>query len=398
MARRILRGSGMMVALRTGLILLLAWFLMACAATQPAPDASGAAMEDAAVFAEAQPAEVAPAPASPPPPAAEPDLQPDAPMRYVVQEGDTLWDIANTFLQDPWRWPEIWRENPQVRNPDRIYPGDVLSIHMINGRQQIMVDGGPRIRPTQRLSPQIREEVLIADDYPIATLQTFMFRPQVVTQAMLDEAPYIVAAQDDRSLFGTGDQVYVRHAETAQRFDLYHLVRRDRELLDPDSGESLGIATLPIGEAEIVQPGPVATVALRNTEREARVGDRLIGFDQESDLLFDITAAPAEVSGHVILLFDAISQTGRLQSVVVSRGARDGLRNGQVLVVKETGRRVKDTISGDDVDLPDEAVGLVMVFRTFDKVAYALIMESTRSIREGFRVEAPQAGFRLPRP
>jgi hypothetical protein len=357
----------------TGMLALLSLFLGACATV---PDT---AVPDTAAPMTTSQEEAAPFAAAPAP---EPQFRPTAPERYVVRQGDTLWDIANTFLRNPAYWPEIWLVNPQVRNPHRIYPGDVLSIYYVDGRGRVMVD----------LLPRVRIESLDSEPFAISTLQPFMFRPRVVDEQSLSEAPYIVASQDERSIFGAGDRVYVRNAPDAERYDLYHVVRRDRMLVDPDTGEELGVATIPIGEAEIVRSGEIATAVLRNSDRESVRGDRLIGFDDDPDLLFDISRPPVDLEGQVVLLFDAITQVGKLQAVVINRGERDGVRNGQVFSAWEAGRTTLDPISGkrnDIIDLPEEEIGTVMIFRTFEKVAYALVTRSERPLREGFKVRHP---------
>ncbi len=354
---------------QTAVVVLLALGLAACA---PAPEPAAP--------------EPAPAPepmaAPEPEPAPEPVLRPTAPERYVGQEGDTLWSIANVFLRDPWYWSEIWLVNPQVRNPHLIYPGDVLSIHFVDDRPRVMVDLGPRIRI----------EELEEEPFPIAALQPFMFRARVVDDETLEQAPYIVAARDERVLFGPGDEVYVRNAPDAEQYDLYQLVRRDRMLVDPVTREELGVATIPVGEAEILRGGEIATALISVGEREALRGDRLIGFDEDPDLLFDISNPPPGVEGEVILLFDAISQIGTYQAAVINRGEREGVQDGQVFAVWEAGRTASDPIAGrgnDVVQLPEEEVGRLMVFRTFEKVAYGLVIESTRPIREGFKTRHP---------
>ncbi|WP_018862532.1 MULTISPECIES: LysM peptidoglycan-binding domain-containing protein [unclassified Thioalkalivibrio] len=322
----------------------------------------------------------------------EPEIRESAPERYVVREGDTLWDIAAMFLRDPWYWPEIWLVNPEIENPHLIYPGDVLSIYYVDGEPRITVDGGPRVRPTKRLSPEVRVVDREEDVTPISTLQSFMFRPQVLDDETLDNAPYILASQDERVIFGPGDRVYVRNAEDTQQYDLYHIVRRDGELVDPDTGENLGIATLPIGEAEIVEPGNVARANIRKGEREAIRGDRLVPFADEQDMLFEIGRPPEDMEGTIISLFDAISQIGQLQAAIINRGERDGIENGQVMTAYTAGRQVRDPVSdrpNEVVTLPEESVGTVMVFQTFEKVSYILVTESDRTLREGDKVRHP---------
>jgi len=359
-----------------GIFAVLSLFLGACA-TSPESTLPAPATEPEPVVerSAAVPAAATQAPHTP-------EFRAGAPERYVVQPGDTLWDLANTFLRDPWYWPEIWLANPQLQNPHRIYPGDVLSIHYIEGQ--------PRVTVTERLSPQVRVERFPDATFPIAALQPFMFRARVLDEDTLARAPYIVAAQDERVIFGAGDRVYVRNAPEARQYDLYHVVRRDRILLDPATGEDLGVATIPIGEAEIVRGGEIATAILRRSDREAIRGDRLIGFDQDPDLLFDIGRPPEGVEGSVIQLFDAISQVGTLQALVINRGTREGVHNGQIFTAWEAGRTARDPINRTTpIELPEEPVGQIMVFRTFEKVAYALVVESTRPIREGYRIRHP---------
>nr|WP_043739990.1 LysM peptidoglycan-binding domain-containing protein [Thioalkalivibrio nitratireducens] len=386
---------GLAVTRPAGWIGLLALTLAACASgPELTEETVGHAVAPTTAPPEPAPNPVAAEPeAVPEGRAPEPEFHPAAPERYVVRDGDTLWSVANTFLRDPWHWPEIGPANPQRPNPHLIYPGDVLSIHHVDSERRVTVDGGTSVLPVERLSPQIRVEALDDDEtLPISTLQPFMFRPRVVDEETLDRAPYIVAAQDERVIYGPGDRVYVRDAPDVERYDLYHVVRRDRMLTDPDTGEELGVATLPIGEAKIVRGGEIATALLRSGEREAIRGDRLLPFDGEPDLLFDIDRPPPGLEGSVILLFDAITQTGSLQAVVINRGERDGVRNGQVFAAWEAGRTARDPVSRNRnvlIELPEEEIGTMMVFRTFDKVAYALVLHSTRPIREGYKVRHP---------
>ena len=370
-----------------GILFSVTLLLGACASTQESGPGADPAEHAASAGNDTPPRPTIQAPAEP-----EPEIRESAPERYVVQEGDTLWDIAGTFLHDPWYWPEIWLVNPEIENPHLIYPGDVLSIHYVDGRPHVTVDGGPRVRPTHRLSPEARVVERDEDVTPISTLQPFMFRPQVVDDETLSSAPYILASQDERVIFGPGDRIYVRNAEDTREYDLYHIVRRDDVLIDPDTGENLGIATLPVGEAEILEPGHVARANIRKGEREAIRGDRLLPYAAEQDMLFDIGRPPRGTEGTIISLFDAISQIGQMQAAIINRGARDGIENGQVMTAYSAGRTVRDPVSdapNERVALPEESVGTVIVFQTFDKVAYVLVTEAERTLREGDKVRHP---------
>ncbi|MFN2349066.1 MAG: LysM peptidoglycan-binding domain-containing protein, partial [Thioalkalivibrio sp.] len=317
-----------------------------------------------------------------------------APERYVVQRGDTLWDIATTFLRDAWYWPEIWYVNPQIPNPHLIYPGDVITLFYIDGQPRLMVDGGPRVRPTHRLSPQVRaEELPPALDVPIQSLHQFLVRPRVVTEEQLDQAAYILASQDDRLVFGANDRVYVRGLDDGQQGTRYSIFRKGGALNDPVTGELLGFEAIPVGDAEMLREGDPATMHITRSDREALKGDRLLPLDNsDQDFVFTPHSPPAHVNGQVISLFDAISQIARYQVAVINLGERNGIEQGHVLATYQSGRVVTDNIAserGESVTLPDERIGLMMVFRTFEKVSYALVMESTRPIQEGYSLRHP---------
>ncbi|MGI9304367.1 MAG: LysM peptidoglycan-binding domain-containing protein [Gammaproteobacteria bacterium] len=323
-----------------------------------------------------------------PAPAPEPivALQPRAPETYVVQPGDTLWDISSKFLRDPWYWPEIWIVNEQVRNPHLIYPGDVLTLYF-------GTDGQPYLQRTARLSPSIRTEGLTGErQLPIQAIRQFIIRPRVVTEEQLEAAPYIIGSQDRRLIYGSGDQVYVRKLPE-QAAERYSVFRAGDPLVDPRSGEVLGFEAIQVADADVQRLGDPATVRLREAEREALTGDRLLPLDQDEDRAFIPRPPDSEVDGTVVSLFDAISQVGQYQVAVINLGERDGIDKGHVLAVFEAGRTVNDPFASGDlskrVTLPDERTGVMMVFRPFEKVSYALIMEATRPIHRGDVVRTP---------
>jgi len=377
---------------RTGQVLsatalILALLGAGCASNQPAPEPAPQPTP--------APAPRATVAAPAPQPAPEPvRVRETAPERYVVQRGDTLWDIATTFLRDAWYWPEIWYVNPQIPNPHLIYPGDVITLFYIDGQPRLMVDGGPRVRPTHRLSPQVRaEELPPALDVPIQSLHQFLVRPRVVTEEELDQAAYILASQDDRLVFGANDRIYVRGLDDGQQGTRYSIFRKGGALNDPGTGELLGFEAIPVGDAEMLREGDPATMLITRSDREALKGDRLLPLDNsDQDFVFTPHAPPAHVDGRVISLFDAISQIARYQVAVINLGERNGIEQGHVLATYQSGRVVTDNIAnerGESVTLPDERIGLMMVFRTFEKVSYALVMESTRPIQEGYSLRHP---------
>ncbi len=367
--------------------LALGLLLAACAGRQPQPAAPAAPPPST-------PAPTGAATAPPPPPVAtgHARLRPDAPTRYVVKKGDTLWDIAARFLRNPWYWPEIWHENPQIRNPHRIYPGDVISLYYVDGRPRLGITrpGAYHLRPSVRTYPLQDKDVGI----PIATVRPFLVRPRVVPPEVLQRAPHVLDSQDARLIYGSGDRVYVRGLANAAPGARYSLYRPGAPLRDPDTGELLGYEAVHTADARVLRGGEPATVVLEDAVREVLRGDRLMPLDEgQRGFYFIPHPPPHDPQGRIIALHDALTGAGQYQVVVLNRGERDGLEPGTVLAVRQAGRVVQDPLHGpgqsSEVTLPTERAGLVMVFRAFDRVSYALVMSATRPMGVGDLVTVP---------
>lgn len=320
------------------------------------------------------------------------EFKASAPELYTVVPGDTLWDLSNRFLVQPWYWPEIWYLNPQINNPHLIYPGDEISIFYVGGKPYLTVAGGPRVT---KLSPKVRGEDINAQVYgiPIPAIQQFIIRPRVVSEETLDSAPYILSSIDERLAFGAGDRVYAR-GFSSEPHNQYTVFRKGEALRDPISDELLGFEAIIVGDGEIIRSGDPATFDLTQTKREALRGDRLLPLDfGEVDTEFVPHIPPAGTSGHVISLTDGITQVGTFQVITISLGKRNGIEKGHVLNINQAGRVIADPFEKPgslvDVDLPEESAGRAMVFRTFEKVSYALIMETTKSIQVGDTATSP---------
>lgn len=326
------------------------------------------------------------------------DVEPDHPGRYTVREGDTLWDIADRFLQDPWVWPEIWNVNPGITNPHLIYPGDVIRLTWVDDEPRLEVERPPEEieeRPgVRRLEPKVRRLPLdeAIPTIPAEAIRAFLARPRVVTQEQMDAAPYILAARDDRVLMSRGDEVFARGIDP-DAFGHYMIYREGDALVDPDTGETLGWEAEETGQARVLEHGDPARIRITANEREIREGDRLLPLDDVVTPTRYVPQMPDdEVRGRVIGLFDAISQVARNQIVAINRGAANGMEVGTVLGVDRAPRVVDDPYAdtpGEEVELPPERIGSLMVFRTFDDVSYALVMSATRTIRMHDRVVRP---------
>jgi len=324
-------------------------------------------------------------------------LKPSAPEQYVVQKGDTLWDLSNRFLNQPWFWPEIWYMNPQVSNPHLIYPGDVINVFYVGGRPYLTVGDGPRITGAERLSPSIRSEAIDVNErfIPIQAIEQFLIRPQMVSREELEKSPHIVGARDNRLIYGVGDNVYVRGSESLAKGEVFNIYRAGEEFVDPKTGEILGYQAIHLGDGELIRQGDPATLYLHRSEREILRGDRILPLkDIEADTTFYPRPPNTSVDGEIIYLHNAISQVGTYQIIAMNVGTQDGIEKGNIVAIAQAGREVTDPFAktGQDktVQLPNEDSGVAMVFRIFDRVSYAFIMDANRPIRIGDIVRNPQ--------
>jgi len=316
------------------------------------------------------------------------------PDRYIVKKGDTLWDIAGLFLNKPWLWPEIWQVNPQVANPHLIYPGDELELVYLNGR--------PYLRRAGKLSPRIRENPWdgAISVIPADAIAPFLSRPYVVNEGELEAAPYVVAFADEHIIGGAGQRIYVRSIPSDEHMT-FDIVRPGDAYKDAETGEILGYEALFVGVAELQRTGDPATLMLTTTELEVLMGDRLLpATDGKGAGDFYPKAPDQQVNGAIISVLNGVSQIGQFNIVVLDRGSNDGLSPGTVLQVDHRGETVPDHVARkqasftnrsmrETVTLPDEPAGLLMVFRTFERVSFGLIMDAKRNMHVNDKVHNP---------
>jgi nucleoid-associated protein YgaU len=300
-----------------------------------------------------------------------------------VVTGDTLWDISGKYLREPWKWPELWQANPQIENPNLIYPGDTLSLVYVNGQPRLTLNRGAS-RGTIKLSPRIRSSP-VADAIPSIPLQainSFLLSNRIVDTAEdFNRAPYVVAGDAERVLSGTGDTIFARgNFDTSQ--SAYGIFRQGKVYTDPETKEFLGINADDIGSGEIVATeGDVTTLALQRTTQEVRLGDRLFSGEERSiNSTFMPSAPKTDIQGLILDVPRGVTQIGAMDVVTLNKGRRDGLEEGNVLAVMKTGETVRDRITGASVKIPDERAGLLMVFRTYDKLSYGLVLYASRSL------------------
>jgi hypothetical protein len=315
-------------------------------------------------------------------------LREGAPERYTVVKGDTLWDISRRFFDDPWRWTEIWEKNEYIENPDLIYPGDVLVVSIVDGEPVLRA----LRRETVRVSPRIHSEPI---EEPITTIdpsaiQAFLSAPLITDEGELKTAGHVAASSTDHIILGKYSQFYARGIQ-AEPADQYRIFRPGQMFVDPVTGEALGQEAIHIGDARLLrQEEDVARFSVLNSFHEVVMGDRLRRVDEELGLPYYYPSAPEQpVRGVILSIPGHVAEIGPLSVVVLNVGERDGIINGHVLRIMSQPTAHKDPIAGDTFYSPEEPTGLPMVFRTFEKLSYALITNATQPIMGGDSVVNP---------
>jgi LysM domain-containing protein len=318
-------------------------------------------------------------------------LAENAPDRYVVVKGDTLWDISARFLRDPWRWPDIWGLNKdQIKNPHWIYPGDVILLDFtgMTARLRLQgVDGATDWRlVVTKLSPSIRKLDLAASaipSIPLEAIAPFLTKPLVIGEGEMAAAPILVAGQENRVVLSAGDTAYAKGVvwEDGTEWNIY---RPGRDLVDPDTREFLGREAVHLGELKVSQFGEISRVAITKSVQEIAPGDRLVKIVPTQVLPYIPRAPSKQIKGKVIAASQSsVTEIGPHMIVVLNRGAREGLETGNVLALYRdlpTVRPAGATDPNEKIKLPAERYGVVFVFRVFEKVSYALVMHTTRPV------------------
>ncbi len=355
-------------------------------------------------------------------------IREDAPDRYTVVQGDTLWSISGRFLKDPWKWPEVWKMNQeQIKNPHRIYPGDVIVLDRATGQLRMGQPAGATSGAavaTVKLSPRVRAEQIKDAAVPAiapSAIEPWLSRPLVVGQNELEATPFILATQENRVAIGAGSIAYVEGLKR-QNGNVFQVFRRGDALIDPETNELLGYQAVHLGEARVLKYAPQSTIEITRSSQEIYVGDRLVPAAKEQPTFAYIPRAPARpVRARIVSTYGNLGETGPAGIVALSKGSRDGLEVGHVLAISRSQSTAQFEIRsapllgrqgpfGSDApvtyhaeqltprdhglfapttkplrpeevaQLPDERYGLVMVFRTFDRAAYGLVMNASRPV------------------
>ena len=312
----------------------------------------------------------------------------DAPSSYTVAEGDTLWSIAVRFLNDPWRWQEIWQANAFINNPDLIYPGDLLILSEQDGRPVLKA----LRRETVKLEPQIYSEgrAKAIPTIDPAAIQVFIRSPLVVARNELSESGYVVSGANETLIMGKYDQVYVRAIE-GEPGDQFRVFRPGKVYQDIITGDILGQEARHIADLRLLRHGDESSkMTVLSAYEELAMGDRLRAMSVESaDRYFYPSPAPEHLRGHIVDMPSALGEAGPMATVVLNLGLNDAVETGSVFRIYRTGVVRSDPVSGGQFELPEEAIGLVLVYRSFERLSFALITDASQSIRTGDTIISP---------
>jgi hypothetical protein len=327
-------------------------------------------------------------------------VKPDAPASYTVQRGDTLWDLANLFLRDPWLWPEIWQVNPQVENPHLIFPGDVLALgYGANGMPQISLarGGAARLDPRLRTSPLDGAIATI----PYAAIAAFLERPAVLSREQIRNAPTVLGFRDGHMVGASGNEAYVKGLKESAERSRYNVYRIGDRVVDPDDGELLGYMGTYAATAVVLRSADTSKIVLEDTTRETLQGDPLIAADSDVPLNFLPRAPAKNVNGEIIAVFDGTELIGQYRIVAINRGRSQGLELGHVMAIDQRGEEVQDNTRRlfgklavksslvPRIKLPNERVGSLLVFKVYDRMSYGLTVSVTAPVRIGDKIRTP---------
>lgn len=332
-------------------------------------------------------------------------LRTDRPSEYTVVKGDTLWDISARFLEDPWRWKEIWQDNSHIVNPHLIYPGDVIRLAFVDGKPVFTINSRSSGStdtssdfPTVKLSPQVRSEPIKAaiTEIPLRNINAFLMANRVLDIGKLENAPRIVAGKNERFILGEGDVAYAKGTLDTS-VNNYSIYERGKEYIDPDTQEVIGVQAINLGSAQLrsIEQEVSSLIIDKSLQEITTRGNVRVLPSTEKVITSTFFPTPPKqtVTGEILSIESGLSQVGRLDIVSINLGSQQGVEKGSLLGIYQSGVIVRDKLAkkgeNNKIQLPDERAGLLMVFETLERMSFAIVLEATVGVRLGDRVANP---------
>lgn len=315
------------------------------------------------------------------------------PNSYTVKPHDTLWDISNTFLDSPWLWKDLWYNNPHITNPHLLFPGDVLKLVYIGGEPRLMVESSDDHSRTIKLEPSVRvmSRNLSISAIPLQAISSHLSLDYLFsTEFDYEKLPYVFTGDKGRLFFSEGDRIYAKGEMNERRLQ-YSVVRRGKDIVDPDSGEMLGFHARYVGLVQAKSHHEdVSVLEVQKSEIELKVGDRLIPVMASGlEASYFPQPAPKITEGKIIMSDGESPNVTLYDSVIINKGEADKLEEGHILAVYHPERTMIDPVSTEVTTLPAERIGLVMVYRVFDEMSYAIVLSVEQELKAGYLLKQP---------
>lgn len=316
-------------------------------------------------------------------------IRSDSPLQYEVVKGDTLWDISGRFLEEPWLWPEVWQDNPQIVNPHLIYPGDIVVLVYVDGEPRLTLqrEGG---LPVVKLSPEVRREVLLTPipAIPLEDIEAFLSKNRVAEVDEMENAPSLLGSQGGE-VYSAEDDIVYAFGNWGLQDKYYDIIRPEREVRDRISGEVIGVEAIIIGYAtRIHQEGQKGTLRITKSFEEISLGDRFL---PKMPVTFEPTFFPApppfEVDSEIVDIEFGETYGGAGDTTILNVGKRDGVEPGHLLALQKADHIIDH--EGEQLHFSGEYFGDVLIYQVFKDFSLGLILNSKLAVKLQDKAASP---------
>ena len=321
----------------------------------------------------------------------------EAGFYYTIKKGDTLWDISEQFFDSPWQWPELWKENKQIPNPHRIYPGERIRLYHRDGIERIIQK--PKAIEEEALPAKaIEEEALPAKASVEIKKEAYYYYPSIDNIGFIRKKPVtpsgsIFKVKDDKWLISKGDFVYIKQIDKADPLDLGNRYTAYRTLMpteDKKLNASVGKQYYLTGIVEITKREPGFAIAkVAQSFRSIHVNDYLIPYSKRSKKI-TLTESKEGLEGKIIATEEHRSIIGDTTIAFIDKGDKDGVKSGQFYSIYYQETELSDSAAKKEVPFTAVDLGTLIVLHTEKTTSTVLITKSNKSIYPGARIRTPR--------